>query len=42
MDLGVPVIARRNAGNSEIIEHLKTGLLFDTPKVMHRYFPKSM
>ncbi|EDV22438.1 uncharacterized protein TRIADDRAFT_59037 [Trichoplax adhaerens] len=32
MNLGTPVIARRNAGNCEIVDHLKTGLLFNTPE----------
>jgi len=32
MALGVPVIARRNEGNSSIIQHRITGFLFDTPK----------
>ena len=31
MTLGIPVLARRNIGNSSIIKHGKTGLLFDTP-----------
>jgi glycosyltransferase involved in cell wall biosynthesis len=31
MTLGVPVLARRNTGNTSIIKHGKTGLLFDTP-----------
>ena len=32
-DLGVPVLARHIPGNTYLIEHNKTGLLFDTPKV---------
>ena len=35
MALGMPVIARRNDGNSAIIDHRSTGLLFDSPKVLH-------
>ena len=31
MTLGLPVLARRNIGNSSIIKHGKTGLLFDRP-----------
>jgi glycosyltransferase involved in cell wall biosynthesis len=31
MTLGVPVLARRNTGNSSLIKHGKNGLLFDTP-----------
>jgi len=31
MALGIPVLARRNTGNTSIIKHGKTGLLFDTP-----------
>jgi glycosyltransferase involved in cell wall biosynthesis len=31
MTLGVPVLARRNTGNTSLIKHGKTGLLFDTP-----------
>ena len=31
MTLGVPVLARRNSGNTSLIKHGKTGLLFDTP-----------
>ena len=31
MSLGVPVLARNNAGNATIIEHGRTGLLFGTP-----------
>lgn len=31
MTLGIPVLARRNIGNTNIIKHGKTGLLFDTP-----------
>ena len=37
MALGVPVIARRNDGNSAIIQHRITGFLFDTPKVLYLY-----
>ena len=32
-DLGVPVLARHIPGNTYLIEHNKTGLLYDTPKV---------
>ena len=35
MALGMPVIARRNDGNSAVIDHRSTGLLFDSPKVLH-------
>ncbi len=31
MTLGLPVLARRNTGNTSLIKHGKTGLLFDTP-----------
>lgn len=31
MTLGLPVLARRNTGNTSIIKHGKTGLIFDTP-----------
>jgi glycosyltransferase involved in cell wall biosynthesis len=31
MTLGVPVLARRNTGNTSIIKHGKTGMIFDTP-----------
>ena len=31
MQIGTPVLARRNAGNSAVVEHRVTGLLFDTP-----------
>ncbi|XP_070572608.1 glycosyltransferase 1 domain-containing protein 1-like [Ptychodera flava] len=33
MDLGVPVIARDIPGNTAIVQHNKTGLIFDTPQV---------
>ena len=32
MYLKVPIIARNNLGNSSILEHEKTGLIFDDPK----------
>ncbi len=31
MMLGVPVLARRNTGNTSVIKHGKTGFIFDTP-----------
>ena len=31
MAIGLPVLARRNTGNSSVIKHEKNGLLFDTP-----------
>eukprot|EP00045_Choanoeca_perplexa_P010235 m.102962 g.102962 ORF g.102962 m.102962 type:complete len:87 (-) comp15204_c0_seq6:1437-1697(-) len=31
MLLGVPVVGRRNAGNSALIQHEVNGLLYDTP-----------
>ncbi|CAF2066233.1 unnamed protein product [Rotaria magnacalcarata] len=31
MTLGIPVLARRNTGNTSIIKHRKTGFIFDTP-----------
>ena len=33
MDLGVPVLARNIPGNSAVIQHRESGLLFDTPEV---------
>jgi glycosyltransferase involved in cell wall biosynthesis len=33
MQLRVPIIARRNEGNESLVEHGRTGLLFDTPEV---------
>lgn len=33
MHLGVPVLARNIPGNSAVIQHKETGLLFDTPEV---------
>ena len=35
MNLGVPVLARNIPGNSAVIEHRESGLLFDTPEVSH-------
>lgn len=32
MTLGLPVLARRNTGNTSIIKHEQTGLIFDTPE----------
>jgi glycosyltransferase involved in cell wall biosynthesis len=32
MDLGIPVIARDIPGNSSVVENLRTGLLYSTPK----------
>jgi hypothetical protein len=33
MEIGVPVIARNIEGNKAIIDHMKTGLLFNSPEV---------
>ena len=33
MALGVPVLARNIPGNSALIKHRETGLLFNTPEV---------
>lgn len=33
MHLGVPVLARNIPGNSAVIQHKETGLLFDSPEV---------
>lgn len=33
MDLGTPVIARRNDGNEALIQHGVTGFLFSSPEV---------
>ena len=39
---GTPVLARRNSGNEELIEHDSTGLLFDTPQgEQHKYSVKT-
>ena len=35
MKLGVPVLARNIPGNSAVIQHGESGLLFDTPQVRH-------
>ena len=35
MNLGVPVLARNIPGNSAVIQHGESGLLFDTPQVRH-------
>uniref|UniRef100_UPI00358E70E7 glycosyltransferase 1 domain-containing protein 1-like isoform X1 n=3 Tax=Myxine glutinosa TaxID=7769 RepID=UPI00358E70E7 len=35
MDLGLPVVARTNAGNASLIRHEETGLLFCTGEVRH-------
>ena len=35
MILGVPVLARNIPGNSAVIKHRESGLLFDTPQVRH-------
>ena len=35
MILGVPVLARNISGNSAVIKHRESGLLFDTPQVRH-------
>ncbi|CAF3417349.1 unnamed protein product [Rotaria sp. Silwood1] len=37
MTLGVPVLARRNTGNTSVIKHRKTGFLFDTPDEAAQY-----
>ncbi|CAF2405110.1 unnamed protein product [Rotaria sp. Silwood2] len=37
MTLGVPILARRNTGNTSIIKHRKTGFLFDTPDEAAQY-----
>lgn len=37
-DLGVPVIARRIPGNSYLVDHNETGLLYETPEVSQLYF----
>ena len=37
MALGVPVLARRNTGNTSIIKHRRTGLIFDTPDEAAQY-----
>jgi glycosyltransferase involved in cell wall biosynthesis len=34
MRLGIPVVARRNAGNESLVIHGHTGLLYDTPAEM--------
>ena len=33
MDLGTPVLARRNNGNEALIEHGVSGFLFSSPEV---------
>ena len=38
MDLGTPVIARNIAGNTAIIQHRATGMLYETPQVNNRSF----
>ncbi|CAF1141113.1 unnamed protein product [Adineta steineri] len=37
MTLGIPVLARRNIGNTSIIKHEKTGFIFDTPEEAVQY-----
>ncbi|CAF0922234.1 unnamed protein product [Rotaria sordida] len=37
MTLGIPILARRNTGNTSIVKHRKTGFLFDTPNEAAQY-----
>ncbi|UJR21162.1 hypothetical protein I4U23_024261 [Adineta vaga] len=37
MTLGIPVVARRNIGNTSIVKHEKTGLIFDTTEQAAEY-----